>query len=162
MGLRGASSASKVQLEPHILKEKVLQMKTRQSLTLSGPKNVGIKSKVVRTRETMLLNSTRRSETLSGQESTGVESEVFRTEEKVAARRTRRLRNLSRQESAELEPKVFRTKEKLLQKKHTQKISDLAFYVTLCSQLWSKGRANKCSRNTNVSTNESMSSRELN
>jgi len=57
----------------------------------------------------MLLNSTRRSETLSGQESTGVESEVFRTEEK------------------------------LLQKKHTQKISDLAFYVTLCSQLWSKG-----------------------
>jgi hypothetical protein len=33
----------------------------RQSFTLSGPKNVGIKSKVVRTQETMLLNRTRRS-----------------------------------------------------------------------------------------------------
>jgi hypothetical protein len=33
----------------------MLQMKTRQSLTLSGPKNLGVKSKVVRAQETMLL-----------------------------------------------------------------------------------------------------------
>jgi len=57
-------------------------MKTRLSLTLSGPKNVGIKSKVVRAQETMLLNRTRRSKT-SGQESAGVESEVVRTQEKL-------------------------------------------------------------------------------
>jgi len=72
-----------MKLEPHIRKEKMLQMKTRQSLTLSGPKNVGIQSNVVRTQETMLLNSTRRLKPLFGQESAGVESEVVRTEEKM-------------------------------------------------------------------------------
>jgi len=70
-------------MELHILKEKMLLRKTRQSLTLSGPKNVGIKSKVVRTQETMLLNRKRRLTTFSGQESAGVESEVIRTEEKL-------------------------------------------------------------------------------
>jgi hypothetical protein len=63
-------------MEPHIANEKMLLMKTRQSLTLSGPKNDGIESKVVRTQETMLLNKTRRLKTLSGQDSAGVESEV--------------------------------------------------------------------------------------
>jgi hypothetical protein len=72
-----------VQLEPHILKEKMLQMETRQSLTLSGPKNVGSKSKAVQTQETMLLNKTRRLKTLSGQESAGVESEVICAVEKL-------------------------------------------------------------------------------
>jgi hypothetical protein len=60
----------------HVLKEKVLQRKTRQSLTLYGPKNVGTKSKVVRTQETMLLNGTRSSETLSGKESAELKSET--------------------------------------------------------------------------------------
>jgi len=40
LDLRAASPASIVQLELHVLKEKVLERKTRQSLTLSGPKNV--------------------------------------------------------------------------------------------------------------------------
>jgi len=83
LGLRVASPASKVRLEPHILIEKMLQMKTRQSLTLSGPKKVGIKSNVVRTQETMLLSRTRRLTTLPRQDSAGVESEVIRTEEKL-------------------------------------------------------------------------------
>jgi hypothetical protein len=61
----------------------MLQIKLRQSLTLSGPKNLGLTSKVVRTQETILLNKTRRLKTLSGQESAGVESEVIRTEEKM-------------------------------------------------------------------------------
>jgi hypothetical protein len=52
-------------VELHVLKEKVLQGKTRYSLTVCGPKNVGAKSKVVRTQATMLHNKTRRSETLS-------------------------------------------------------------------------------------------------
>jgi len=69
--------------EPHILKEKILQMNTRQSLTLSGPKNVGTKSAVVQTQETMLLNRTRRLKTLSGQESAGLESKVILTKEKL-------------------------------------------------------------------------------
>jgi len=70
-------------VEPHILKEKILQMNTRQSLTLSGPKNVGTQSAVVQTQETMLLNRTRRLKTLSGQESAGLESKVILTKEKL-------------------------------------------------------------------------------
>jgi hypothetical protein len=75
-------------MEPHFANEKMLQMKTRQSLTLSGPKNHGIESKVVRTQETMLLNKTRRLKTLSGQDSAGVEYEVIRTEKKLLQQQT--------------------------------------------------------------------------
>jgi len=86
LGLRGASPASKVRQEPHILKEKMLQMKTREALTVSRPKSVGNESKVIQTQEAMLLNKARRLESLYGQESAGVESEVIRPEEKLLQR----------------------------------------------------------------------------
>jgi hypothetical protein len=94
-----------MKLEPHIRKEKMLQMKTRQSLTLSGPKNVGIKSKVVRAQETMLLTG----------------------------------RDVSR---PSLDKSPLNSSPRLSEKKHTQKISENVYpavYLTLCSQLWSKG-----------------------
>jgi hypothetical protein len=92
-------------MEPHIANEKMLQMKTRQSLTLSGPKNDGIESKVVRTQETMLLNTTRRLKTLRTRlRWSRVRGHPYRG--KVAATDKRRLRNFSGQESAELEPEV--------------------------------------------------------
>jgi len=66
-------------MELHVLKEKVLQGKTRQSLTLSGPKNSGTKSKVVLTQETMLPYKKRRSETLSVKKSVEFKLELNST-----------------------------------------------------------------------------------
>jgi len=60
-------------------------------MDLSGPKNFGIESKVVRTEETILQkNGTRRSKTLSGLEPAELESEVVRRKEKLLQSRTHR------------------------------------------------------------------------
>jgi len=107
--------ASKVQMDLHVLKEKMLQRRTRHSCTWSGPKNAGIMSTVVRAPETILLKRTRRSKTLSRLKSAGLESEVVRTEEKMLQSRTRRSKTLSGQEPAGLESEVVRTKENVLQ-----------------------------------------------
>jgi hypothetical protein len=103
-------------MEPHIANEKMLLMKTRQSLTLSGPKNDGIESKVVRTQETMLLNKTRRLKTLSGQDSAGVESEVSRTEEKLLQQR-------NDVQGTSLDRSPLNSSPRLSEKKQTQKSS---------------------------------------